>query len=118
MPECWTYQLHARPVKAREPSLGYPDAFSAQMLNQQLFFQHFPSAREESIRRMRELMILIRRENPGITLVMSPIPSYELAGRAAGRQRAAANTQTVADYLRRRTAAGGRLLRPPPRPRD
>jgi hypothetical protein len=66
--------------KAREPSVGYPDAFSAQMLNQQLFFQHFPSAREESIRRMRELMILIRRENPGITLVMSPIPSYELVG--------------------------------------
>ena len=66
--------------KAREPSLGYPDAFSAQMLNQQLFFQHFPSAREESIRRMRELMILVRRENPGIMLVMSPIPSYELVG--------------------------------------
>ena len=67
-------------VKAREPSVGYPDALSAQMLNQQLFFQHFPSAREESIRRMRELMILIRRENPGITLVMAPIPSYELVG--------------------------------------
>jgi hypothetical protein len=66
--------------KAREPSVGYPDAFSAQMLNQQLFFQHFPSAQEESIRRMRELMILIRRENPGVTLVMSPIPSYELVG--------------------------------------
>ena len=66
--------------KARELSLGYSDAFSAQMLNQQLFFQHFPSAGEESIRRMRELMIVIRRENPGITLVMSPIPSYELVG--------------------------------------
>jgi hypothetical protein len=66
--------------KAREPSVGYPDAFSAQMLNQQLFFQHFPSAQEESIRRMRELMTIIRRENPGITLVMSPIPSYELVG--------------------------------------
>jgi hypothetical protein len=66
--------------KAREPSVGYPDAFSAQMLNQQLFFQHFPSAREESIRRMRELMMLIRRENPGMTFVMSPIPSYELVG--------------------------------------
>jgi len=67
-------------LKARDPSIGYPDAFSAQMLNQQLFFQHFPSAREESIRRMRELMLLIRRENPGLTLVMSPIPSYELVG--------------------------------------
>ncbi len=67
-------------LKARNPSVGYPDAFSAQMLNQQLFFQHFPTAREESIRRMRELMTIIRRENPGITLVMSPIPSYELVG--------------------------------------
>lgn len=66
--------------KAREPSVGYPDAFSAQMLNQQLFFQHFPSAEQESIRRMRELMTLIRRENPGLMLVMSPIPSYELVG--------------------------------------
>lgn len=66
--------------KAREPSVGYSDAFSAQMLNQQLFFRHFPSAREESIRRMRELMVIIRRENPGMTLVMSPIPSYELVG--------------------------------------
>jgi hypothetical protein len=66
--------------KAREPSIGYPDAFSAQMLNQQLFFVHFPSAQEESIRRMRELLTLIRRENPGLTLVMSPIPSYELVG--------------------------------------
>jgi hypothetical protein len=66
--------------KAREPSLGYPDALSAQVLNQQLFFQHFPSAKEESIRRMRELMTMIRRENPGLMLVMSPIPSYELVG--------------------------------------
>jgi hypothetical protein len=69
--------------KARNNSLGYPDAFSAQMLNQQLFFHHFPSAREESIRRMRALMTLIRQENPGMTLVMSPIPSHELIG---GRQ--------------------------------
>jgi len=67
-------------LKAREPSVGYPDAFSAQMLNQQLFFKHFPSAREESMRRMRELMTIIRRENPGLMLVMSPIPSYELVG--------------------------------------
>jgi hypothetical protein len=67
-------------LKAREPSVGYPEAFSAQMLNQQIFFEHFPSAREESIRRMRALMVLIRRENPGLRLVMSPIPSYELVG--------------------------------------
>jgi hypothetical protein len=79
-------------LKAREPSVGYPDAFSAQMLNQQLFFQHFPSAREESIRRMRELMSIIRRENPGVTLVMSPIPSYELVG---GQQVDSALVQTL-----------------------
>ncbi|HWA16128.1 MAG TPA: hypothetical protein VG817_06840, partial [Gemmatimonadales bacterium] len=66
--------------KAREPSVGYPDAFSAQMLNQQLFFHHFPSAKAESIRRMDWLMQVIRRENPDMILVMSPIPSYELVG--------------------------------------
>jgi len=66
--------------KARDPAIGYPDAFSAQMLNQQLFFHHFPSAEDESIRRMRELMTMIRRENPRLKLVMSPIPSYELVG--------------------------------------
>jgi len=67
-------------LRARQPALGYPDAFSAQMLNQQLFFQHFPKAEEESIRRMRALMSLIKAENPGIVLVMSPLPSYELVG--------------------------------------
>jgi hypothetical protein len=66
--------------KAREPSVGYPDAFSAQMLNQQLFFHHFPSAQAESMRRMAWLMELIRAENPGMILMMSPIPSYELVG--------------------------------------
>jgi hypothetical protein len=65
-------------LKAREPSLGYPDAFSAQFLNQQLFFHHFPAAREESLRRMREVMRMARAENPGLILVMSPIPSYQL----------------------------------------
>ena len=29
---------------------------------------------------MRELLTMIRRENPGLTLVISPIPSYELVG--------------------------------------
>lgn len=66
--------------RARDPSLGYPDALSAQMLNQQLFFHHFPSSKEESIRRMSALMALIRMENPGMLLVLSPLPSYELVG--------------------------------------
>lgn len=66
--------------RAREPSVGYSDAFSAQMLNQQLFFHHFPAAKSESMRRMDALMKLIQQESPGMVLVMSPIPSYELVG--------------------------------------
>jgi len=66
--------------KARESALGYPNAFTAQILNQQLFFHHFPGGREESLRRMETLMKLIRAENPGLVMVMSPLPSYELTG--------------------------------------
>jgi len=66
--------------KAREKTVGYPDAFTAQMLNQQLFFHHFPGSKAESVRRMRALMAMIRAENPGLILVMSPLPSYELTG--------------------------------------
>ncbi len=65
--------------KSSEPSLGYPAAFSAQMLNQQLFFHRFPESRAESIRRVRALLQLIRQENPGMVLLLSPLPSYELA---------------------------------------
>jgi len=64
--------------KSAEPSLGYPAAFSAQMLNQQLFFYRFPESRAESIRRVRALLQLIRRENPGLVLLLSPLPSYEV----------------------------------------
>src|SRR6266566_9662949 len=64
--------------KSSEPSLGYPAAFSAQMLNQQLFFHRFPEGRAESIRRVRALLQLIRQENPGMVLLLSPLPSYEL----------------------------------------
>src|SRR5690606_27294612 len=49
--------------RAREPSIGYPDAFTAQILNQQLFFHHFPSARDESLNRLRTLMKMAKREN-------------------------------------------------------
>ncbi|HEY3219885.1 MAG TPA: hypothetical protein VGJ80_04070 [Gemmatimonadales bacterium] len=64
--------------KSTEPSVGYPAAFSAQMLNQQLFFYRFPESRAESMRRVRALLQLIRRENPGLVLLLSPLPSYEL----------------------------------------
>lgn len=66
--------------KAREPAVGYPDAFTSQWLNQQLFFYRFPPGKAESLRRVQALMQLIRKENPGLVLVMSPLPSYELVG--------------------------------------
>lgn len=66
--------------EAREPGVGYPDAFSAQMLNQQLFFHYFPSAEQESLKRLDALLALARRQNPDLILVLSPIPSYELVG--------------------------------------
>lgn len=67
-------------VDAREPSVGYPDAFTAQMLNQQLFFRFFPKAKRESLNRVQALLAMARRENPGVTFVLSPLPSYQLVG--------------------------------------
>jgi hypothetical protein len=67
--------------ESAEPSLGYPAALSAQMLNQQLFFYRFPESRAESVRRVRALLQLIRRENPGLVLMLSPLPSYEVVER-------------------------------------
>src|SRR2546425_5837347 len=64
--------------KSVEPSVGYREAFAAQFLNQQIFFHWFPGARQESIRRVRALMELARRENPNTLLVLSALPSYEL----------------------------------------
>lgn len=66
--------------ESSEPSIGYAGALSAQFLNQQLYLHHFPSAERESLRRMEFLMRMIRAENPGLMLIMSPIPSYELVG--------------------------------------
>lgn len=62
-----------------EPSVPYHEAFAAQFLNQQLFFHWFPGARRESLARVRALLELARRENPGTLLVLSALPSYELA---------------------------------------
>lgn len=64
--------------KSASSEIGYPAAFSAQMLNQQLFFYHFPGSREECLNRLRALLHLIRQEQPNLMLVVSPIPSYEL----------------------------------------
>ncbi len=64
--------------RASSSTLGYSAAYSAQMLNQQLFFHHFPGSRQESLRRTRAVLDLIRAENPNLTLVLSPIPSYQI----------------------------------------
>ncbi len=67
--------------RARVPEVEYPEAFVAQMLNQQLFFHRFPAAVEDSRQRVKYLMEMIRRENPDRLLLMSPIPSYQLVYR-------------------------------------
>lgn len=67
--------------KAASKKVEYPDAFTAQMLNQQLFFHHFRGSREESLRRVKALLELVRQQNPNRLLVMSPIPSYQLVNR-------------------------------------
>ena len=67
--------------KAASNKVEYPHAFTAQMLNQQLFFHHFPGSREESLRRVKALLELVRQENPNRLLVLSPVPSYQLVDR-------------------------------------
>jgi hypothetical protein len=67
--------------KAASDRVEYPHAFSAQMLNQQLFFSRFPGSREESVRRVKALLELIRQQNPNRLLIMSPVPSYQLVDR-------------------------------------
>jgi hypothetical protein len=61
-----------------EPSVGYPEAFTAQFLNQQLFFHHFTGSFDESLRRLRALLEEVRREYPDVLLILSAIPSYQL----------------------------------------
>jgi len=71
----WDYMRDLQ--RSADPALGYPQAFTAQMLNQQLFFHHFPGSREESLARVEALLRLIREAHPGVMLLLSPIPSYE-----------------------------------------
>jgi hypothetical protein len=66
--------------KSRAPEVGYPGAYAAQILNQLLFFDRFPASSEESMRRVRALLRLVRDAHPNALLVMSPIPSYLLVG--------------------------------------
>ncbi len=67
-----------------EPSLWYPGAYSAQILNQQIFFKYFPKSKEESLSRLSFLLKMIKDENPDIKLVLSPIPSATLSGALKG----------------------------------
>lgn len=64
--------------KSAASDVGYRAALAAQMLNQQLFFHRFPGSREESVERVRALLELVRTENPGLLLILSPVPSYQL----------------------------------------
>ena len=64
--------------KATAPEVGYPGAFAAQMLNQQLFFHHFPNATQEGLDRVEAVLQLIRERHPDLVLVLSPIPSYQV----------------------------------------
>lgn len=63
--------------KSGSSSVGYSQAFTAQMLNQQLFFQRFEGTEKESLRRLAFLLAHIRSEQPGRILVLSPIPSFQ-----------------------------------------
>jgi len=74
-PDVISYMQSLR--RSTAPELGYPAAYSAQMLNQQLFFHHFPGSREESLARVQALLEMVRREQPGALLVLSPLPSYQ-----------------------------------------
>lgn len=69
--------------RSADPAIGYPQAYTAQMLNQQLFFHHFPGSRDESVARVDALLTMIRERHPGLLLVLSPIPSYQLVVPAA-----------------------------------
>jgi hypothetical protein len=64
--------------KSQDPRVGYPAAFAAQILNQAIFFQHFPESTNESIAYMRTLLRRARAENPDVLLVLSAIPSAAL----------------------------------------
>ena len=70
--------------KSIEPRLEYNPGFSAQILNQAIFFEYFPEARTESLAFMRHLLLMARPENPGIMFVMAPIPLVLLAGAIPG----------------------------------
>jgi hypothetical protein len=67
--------------RSQEPRLKYAAGFAAQILNQALFFEHFPESSRESVEFMRYLLQRARAENPDRVLVLSSIPSAALIER-------------------------------------
>jgi hypothetical protein len=67
--------------RSEEPRLDYPAAFAAQILNQALFFQHFPESTQDAGAFMRHLLQRVRAENPKTLLVLASIPSAALMNR-------------------------------------
>jgi len=78
--DTWRLISYLRKVnQSIEPRLGYYAGFSAQVLNQALFFHYFPTGKEEAHAYLSELLSMARSENPGVVFVMAPIPSAALA---------------------------------------
>jgi len=49
------------------------------VLNQALFYKHFPDGERVSIDYLNEMLAMVRRENPDLILVVAPVPSAVLA---------------------------------------
>jgi hypothetical protein len=68
---------------SQDPEVWYEAAYAAQLLNQALFFQHFPGSHEESLARARYVLATTKREmekkGDKALFVLSPIPSRILA---------------------------------------
>lgn len=71
----YLYDIH----NSVEPGLGEPGAFAAQILNQAIFYRHFPEGKQKSLMFLDHLMKTAKRENPEVLFVLSPIPSAALA---------------------------------------
>lgn len=68
---------------SQDSEVWYDAAYAAQVLNQALFFQHFPGSHEESLARARYVLETTKREmekkGDKALFVLSPIPSRILA---------------------------------------
>jgi hypothetical protein len=62
--------------EAREPKLWYSGAFAAHVLNQALFFYHFPGSADEALARARFVLQSAKKSCGDAALIISPIPSW------------------------------------------